>query len=219
MFGCSVDGVGLLFLPAAASLWTISTTINYSDGALGSIRGRISDPLLADARQKPCNRFGIRLASRSELFGCSVVGLLFLPAEYPVCYWSVSSRADAREYICEAVRIQGEYSAWAYGIWRYARCMLRLASRSELFGCSFDGFGLLFLPAADDVHIYYWSFLALSANPAGPRAWYVNGGNGWFVSASSRDRIGKLAIRLASRSELFGCSFDGVGVSVPARCG
>ena len=67
LFGCSVV-FGLLFLPAGpGSLWTISTTNNYGDGALGSIRGRISDPLVADARQKPCNRFGIRLASRE---GC-----------------------------------------------------------------------------------------------------------------------------------------------------
>ena len=65
--GCSVVGVSLLFLPAGpGSLWTISTTNNYGDGALGSIRGRISDPLVADARQKPCNRFGIRLASRED---------------------------------------------------------------------------------------------------------------------------------------------------------
>ena len=45
----------------------------------------------------------------------------------------------------------------------------------------------------------------------------------WGISLSTgtaaMDRVTRLGVRLASRSELFGCSVDGVGVSVPARCG
>ena len=157
LFGCSVV-FGLLFLPAAGQMidgksqvlnqW-VRVWTNLASEASGmqlrsvliSCKGSNIPGALTGGREEGRS---IRLASRSELFGCSdVVGvcLLFLPAEYPWCYWSVSSRADAREYVCEAVRIQWEYWSSAFGMWRSGRFAIRLASRSELFGCSFDGVG------------------------------------------------------------------------------
>ena len=100
---------------------------------------------------------------------------------------------------------------------------IRLASRSGLFDCSVDGVSLLFLPAAGNVqgvtsewgHGWLWSMTAHSAGFA-----YSVGMNGNGIHpAWGRGVFRRKAIRLASRSELFGCSVDGVGVSVPARCG
>ncbi len=54
---------------------------------------------------------------------------------------------------------------------------------------------VLFLPAAFSNMVYYWSFVGSS----GVTARVVNGGKGWFVRASSHDRSGIKAIRLASR--------------------
>ena len=87
-------------------------------------------------------------------------------------------------------------------------------------------FGLLFLPAAGHIasdglgavnsFARYWSLSAYSSN--------VDNAFCIYFAALTTQRSGNFArfrgqaIRLASRSELFGCSVDGVGVSVPARC-
>ena len=74
-------------------------------------------------------------------------------------------------------------------------------------------FGLLFLPAAGTV---YWTTSASTQTHAYV---VVRFGHAKFGLATEFGRALLRPIRLASRSELFGCSVDGVGCSVPARCG
>ena len=153
----------------------------------------------------------IRLASRSGLSGCSVdgAGLLFLPA---VKYWTSTASPKYSGGDLTAYRVLPYSPMQDMRIHRYSPYAIRLASRSGLFGCSFDGFGLLFLPAAA---MWYWSFTStLVTNAFG--CVYI--GNERIGGASSRQRHMRYPVRLASRSELFGCSVDGIRSSVPARC-
>ena len=70
----------------------------------------------------------------------------------------------------------------------------------------------LFLPAAGN----YWTMDADSSRETVARSLRLENK---VLQAFANSRWGRFCIRLASRSELFGCSVDGVGVSVPARCG
>ena len=108
------------------------------------------------------------------------------------------------------------------------RFAIRLASRSELFGCSVDGIGLLFLPAAGWITKGPWKI-----NGGWARYWAVTGGSDYSGSKRGYNidfqgakvyleglmaRQNGFSIRLASR---LGLSFvmSVVLSSVPARCG
>ena len=87
-----------------------------------------------------------------------------------------------------------------------------------LFDCWWRG--LLFLPAAVVMGrgmVRYWSVAAAYGASGG--AYKIDLYDNFTWLQNSQGRYDSNAIRLASRSELFGCSVDGVGVSVPARCG
>ena len=81
-------------------------------------------------------------------------------------------------------------------------------------------FGLLFLPASDGKYVSVWTRTAEAVKASvGMRAAKVtvSVASGVYLEALARQT--RLLVRLASRSELFGCSVDGVWSSVPARCG
>ncbi len=82
-------------------------------------------------------------------------GALFLPAAGTV-YWTTSASTQTHAYV--VVRFGHAKFGQATEFGRALLRPIRLASRSELFGCSFDGFGLLFLPAAmTGSYARYWS--------------------------------------------------------------
>ena len=223
-----VSLLSLLFLPAGGKdeYWSRTGWVPRPTGLMTAIGIFVRQHRVAgiDSRDRR-NLASIRLASRSGLFGCSVVfGLLFLPAAERI--WSSSAGLAFSNGGVSAIRLNvalpmsGELRDR-----RYKLFSLRLASRSGLFGCS--GVGLLFLPAAGQYLVEpsksnqwarYWSCTS-AANTQ-------DGATGWLIMAASNDwgvpirfpRLRGLGIRLASRSELFGCSVGGVESSVPARC-
>ena len=133
-------GPGLLFLPAAGARYDTGPatydTLVFCWSQVGLDSGNAAQACFANnwlnhaySRRRSCLA-AIRLASRQGLSGgsISVSGCLFLP-EAAIYYWSVSSRADAREYICEAFRVQTGILSSAFGQWRFGKFSIRLASR------------------------------------------------------------------------------------------
>ena len=213
----------LLFLPAAvgsfARYWSIRCVSEPRAFCVN-----VQNSYATFAEWMDCvRRYAIRLASRSGLFGCSVVGLLFLPAVrggYNAFYWS--SRAAGVSLgvsYAEECALSGAWISLEWDRPRQQGDAIRLASRSELFGCSFDGFGLLFLPAAAGEFGRYWSLQSATDTAEGIiRAYGTHWQpNGYLTLQVQHNRQGRLVVRLASRSEFSDCSV--VGCSVPARCG
>ena len=155
---------------------------------------------------------------------CSVggVGLLFLPAAYSETgYWSVGSSTDSRLFIAWEVNVRSNSLSRNFGIWRRARLCVRLASRSGLSGCSVGVVSLLFLPAAGQMidgksqvlnqWVRVWTNLASEASGMQLRSVLISCKGSNIPGALTGGREEGRSIRLASRSELFGCS-DVVGV-------
>ena len=222
LFGCSVV-FGLLFLPAAvgsfARYWSIRCV---SEPRAFCVNVQNSYANFAEWMDR-VRRHAIRLASRSGLFGCSVVGLLFLPAVRGgsnAFYWS-SQAAGVSQGVsyAEELAFAGAWKSLEWDRPRQQGDAIRLASRSELFSCSFDGFGLLFLPAAAGEFGRYWSLQSATDTAEGIiRAYGTHWQpNGYLTLQVLHNRQGRLVVRLASR---LGLSFvmSVVLSSVPARC-
>ena len=221
----SLSAFGLLFLPAGASvengkLRTGGTWVSYwsavavTSGVQQDYAWKVTfgpiNAMIGQGMQRHF-RFAIRLASRSELFGCSVDGvvLLFLPAASQA-YWSPVCASPGIGFGVVNFGRQDSFPAglwWRVGSLRFS---IRLASRSELFGCSVDGVGLLFLPAAgmrsaskiSSVQnlALQWSGSAATSSSAGLRAYRIT--HGVMVQIPLAEvRVHQYAIRLASRED------------------
>ena len=88
MFGCSVDGVCLLFLPAAATefgrYWSMDAASDTAEGILRAF-GTHWQPngyITLTVQHNRQSRYVVRLASRSGLSGCSVLVVASVPARW-----------------------------------------------------------------------------------------------------------------------------------------
>ena len=93
-------------------------------------------------------------------------------------YWSFSAHSSASESAYMLFFTAGTAQRpGAFG--RQMGFSIRLASRSELFGCSVDGVGLLFLPALD-----YWGATGDATRVEVARAVRMSGLRGAIVMVS-----------------------------------